>query len=109
MFNFNQERARVCLLSAFLSLPLSVASQTADPMRAPTHAEILTTPESKVWRVSAILLSKGRRLAMINNRLYREGNMVNGARINAIYGHAVELDIDGKKLLIPPIKPEIRQ
>ena len=80
-------------------------------MRPPTAGERTSSTNSKAprWEVTAILVSSGRRLAMVNNRLLGVGATVDGARVKAIYGNAVELDIGDRALVIRPAVPSVRR
>jgi hypothetical protein len=95
-----------------LSSPLSTAESLADPMRPPSvSGNVAKSKGSKAprWEVTAILVSSGRRLAMVNDQLLGVGGLVDGARIKAIYGNAVELDIEGRAMVIRPAVPSVRQ
>ena len=80
------------------------AGDVSDPMRPPNSSRpvLSKTDKAPSWNVSAILVSEGRRLAMINDRLVAVGNTVDGARVRAIYGNAVELVIEGKAVVVRP-------
>jgi hypothetical protein len=52
------------------------------------------------WVVTGILISPGRRLAMINDRLIGVGEKVDGARVRNIRGNGVELDVDGRLIFL---------
>lgn len=90
---------------------LTPAENLADPMRPPSVSHV-TRANAKAprWEVTAILVSAGRRLAMVNNRLLGVGATVDGARIKAIYGNAVELDVgEDRALVIRPAVPSVRR
>ncbi len=104
MFSFG----RIFVLFAaigFLVPVFSAQDRVKDPMRPADYsrAPVKKGTKDSGWQVSAILVSEGRRLAMVNNRLLSVGQTVNGARIKAIYGNAVELDVNGRSLLIKPV------
>lgn len=102
----------VAPLVALLCLSLPVAADNlVDPMRPPTAGQAASakSAESPRWEVTAILVSSGRRLAMVNNRLLGVGATVDGARVKAIDGNSVELDIQGRALVIRPAVPSIRK
>lgn len=101
----------VVLMPVLLSLPSLIAAENlADPMRPPSVSYAAPKKSNAPrWEVTAILVSSGRRLAMINNRLLGVGARVDGARIKAIYGNAVELDVEGRALVIRPAVPSVRQ
>jgi MSHA biogenesis protein MshK len=92
----------------------SVYAQTAivDPMRPPNASAVSsgsTSARNKGWLVSQILISPGRRLAVVNGRVVNVGNVVNGATVSAIYGNAVELRLNGNAVLLEPIFVDIKQ
>lgn len=93
------------------SSPLTATETLVDPMQPPSQSGRAASSKASEpgWEVTAILVSSGRRLAMVNNRLLGVGARVDGARIKAIYGNAVELDIDGRALVIRPAVPSVRQ
>lgn len=101
----------ILLPTTIFASPLTPADNLADPMRPPSvrHAPG-TNAKAPRWEVTAILVSAGRRLAMVNNRLLGVGATVDGARIKAIYGNAVELDVgQDRALVIRPAVPSVRR
>lgn len=59
--------------------------------------------------MAEILVSEGRRLAVVNGRLVKVGSVINGARVNAIYGNAVELNINGNAVRVEPVSHDIKR
>lgn len=101
----------ILLPALVFASPLTPAENLSDPMRPPSvrHAASVNTNAPR-WEVTAILVSAGRRLAMVNNRLLGVGGRVDGARIKAIYGNAVELDVgEDRALVIRPAVPSVRR
>lgn len=92
-----------------LSTP-AVADDMSDPMRPPASGSATqrTTTQPR-WTVTGILISPERKLAMINDRLLGIGEKVDGARIRNIYGNGVELDIDGRSVILRPITGSLRR
>ncbi|HEX5054896.1 MAG TPA: hypothetical protein VFX02_00210 [Gammaproteobacteria bacterium] len=83
----------------------------SDPMRPPqsgASAAPRNTGDPR-WRVTGILVSAGRKLAMINDRLIGVGGKVDGARVRNIYGNSVELDIDGQLVVLRPVAASLRR
>lgn len=105
---------RAVSASVLLVLPLvSIvqAQNIADPMRPPGRSAIRVVPDgSASWKLTAILVSPQRRLAVINNRLVEVGNRVSGARVKAISNYAVELELSGgERLLLKPANYRVRR
>lgn len=61
------------------------------------------------WHLTGILVSTGRKLAMINDRLIGVGEKVDGARVRNIHGNSVELDIDGRLVVLRPVAASLRR
>ena len=98
----------------FILLPPVVLAEKniIDPMRPPGQSSIKVYSSSSVvsWRLSAVLISPERRLAMINNKLVGIGGKINGAKVKAIHSHAVELEVGGGEcLLLKPANYSIRR
>ena len=101
----------------FLLLPFLVSASYADskikdPMQPPgkDYVAIGNAPKTdQGWYVSEILISPQRRLAVVNGRVVKVGSLINGARISAIYGNAVELNVNGKKVLTSPVMRDVKR
>jgi hypothetical protein len=81
-------------------------------MRPPNTRNVISSPvtgKAQAWVVSQILISQQRRLAVVNGRVVGVGDKVNGARVNAIYGNAVKLNINGESVLVAPVAPDIKR
>lgn len=103
---------RIIFLTALLFAHTVLAGEQplSDPMRPPTG--VVTAPAvSRVtqWQLTAILISPERRLATINNQVVAVGEKIGGARVKAIYGHAVELDVNGSTLVLKPQTQAVRR
>lgn len=107
MFN---NRIIIALFAMTIIPPVFAAdAPIADPMRPPTATIGAAASGAPQWHVTGILVSQGRRLAMVNNRLLGVGDRVNGARIKAIYANAVELDIGGRAITVNAVRESIRK
>lgn len=110
---FKKRSLLLVILPALTFSPsLIMGENLADPMRPPAvggRASVSADANAPRWQVTAILISSGRRLAMVNNRLLAVGSTVDGARIKAIYGNSVELDIGDRALVIHPAVPTVRR
>ena len=94
------------------ALPAIAEPDIVDPMRPPNTKNIVSSSAAghkREWVVSQILVSQRRRLAVVNGRMVGVGDLVNGARVNAIYGNAVKLDINGESVLIAPVARDIKR
>jgi len=94
-----------------LLAPAVFADNMSDPMRPPQSGASVAPRNvgDPRWQVTGILISTGRKLAMINNRLIGVGGKVDGARVRNIYANGVELDIDGQLVVLRPVAASLRQ
>ncbi len=106
------------VLGLFLCLLIvtqSVQAGLYDPMQPPPYAldkfrlEKLKknrpvtgskkTPEKKTaWVLSSILYSTQRKHAIINNKLVKKGDIINGARLVRLRPDSVRLNLKGKSI-----------
>lgn len=89
----------------------ALADDMSDPMRppqGPAYAGERATDEPR-WKLTGILVSPERKLAMINNQLIGVGGKVDGARVRNIYGNSVELDIGGQSIVLRPLARSVRR
>ena len=99
-------------VALLLLLAPAVSAETmSDPMRPPQSGAAVTPRNvgDPRWQVTGILVSSGRKLAMINDRLIGVGDKVDGARVRNIYGSSVELDIGGQLLVLRPVAASLRR
>lgn len=87
-------RLRLCLLigASFATPIYGQDAALADPMR-PKRAVSVTAgaaPEPRI-RLQGVLRSATRRVAVINGRLYREGNRVGDAVLESIDSESIQL------------------
>lgn len=99
------------LIAALLVFPSAAAAENmSDPMRPPmSGAAVERNSGEPRWQVTGILISPERRLAMINNRLIGVGERVDGARVRSILSNSVELDIDGRSVVLRPVAGSVRR
>jgi hypothetical protein len=91
------------LIVTLLALsPAASADDMSDPMRPVVSGPGGGGQKSSGgrWVVSGILISPERRLAMINDRLIGVGEKVDGARVRAIRGNGIELDVNGRLIFL---------
>lgn len=106
-----EKALNVIFIAVLLALsPLAAAENMSDPMRPPmSGAAVERNSGEPRWQVTGILISTERRLAMINNRLIGVGESVDGARVRNILGNSVELDIDGRTVVLRPVTGSLRR
>ncbi len=80
-----------------------VPTASADPDRDPTRpysAQSVVSPGSRTmtFNVSAIFVSKARRVAIVNGQRVTEGDSINGAIVVEINKDALLLNLNGKEL-----------
>ncbi len=82
-----------------------------DPTRPYSAAPVVTTPtgaraiaKATGFSVTAILVSKKRRVAIVNGKRVSEGDKVDGATVVKILADRLRLDLDGKEFMtrLPP-------
>jgi MSHA biogenesis protein MshK len=74
-------------------LPL-IAAALEDPTRPPGFvggANGAKQSQAPIWQVSSILISKDRRIAVVNGKTVRQGDLVDSARVIRISTTAVTL------------------
>lgn len=97
-------RNNLFILIATAALLLSVApTASAESDRDPTRpysAPPVVSPgsSSSTFNVSAIFVSKARRVAIVNGRRVTEGDSINGAIVVEINKDALRLNLHGKEL-----------
>ena len=104
-------RAVIILLLAGLT-GLVQAEVLDDPTRPPGYR--LSAPGGKAarapgWRLSGIWIHEGRRLALINGRLVRPGQKVDGAKLVAVTPTTAKLQRDGRIITVRLVPRRIKQ
>lgn len=85
-------------IAALLALAPAAAQEIGDPTRPTTFrtsapVETLAQPQ---WRLQSTLVASQRRVAVINGRTVREGEMIDGARLLEITAAGVRLERGGQ-------------
>ncbi len=83
-----------------------------DPMRPPGASFIKqqqSAGKSRGWSVKEILIAPNRRIAVVNGRVVEVGSVVDGAKVSAIYGNAVKLNVNGQIVYIAPVARDIKR
>ncbi len=103
-------RAVIILLLAGLT-GLVQAEVLDDPTRPPGYR--LSAPGTKArapgWHLSGIWIHEGRRLALINGRLVRPGQMVDGAKLVAVTPTTAKLQRGGRIITVRLVPRRIKQ
>ena len=101
------------ILISFMSVIFAFAhakEAIVDPMRPPGKSALkISKQQTKNWKLTAILVSPERRMAVINNKLISVGEKVAGARVKVINSNSVELEVDGKRLTLRPVSTRVRK
>jgi len=105
------------LLTLALCLHLGTATvmavQLDDPTRPPGHRLVL--PGGKAakgktrWHLSAVYIADGHRSAVINGRLRKKGEMIDGARVVAILPAKVRLQKNKQQFTIRLLTDNIQK
>lgn len=98
-------------LIAIILLVVSAPTWAAlvDPTKPPNYqAEVGEDgkPAEPMYSLKMVLIGTERKLALINGRMYSEGDEVNGAKILAIHEDSVEVLKDSGELLLLLVEPE---
>lgn len=82
-----------------------------DPLRPPDWGESDAGDgfDAGAWRLASTLIAEGRRVAIVNGRIVRAGEVVGGARVLAIAPGRVELDYRGRRFTVRRETPRVRQ
>ena len=100
-------KQKTILIFIFLILnitPVSIYAQLDDPTRPPGHKLILSNGKkqasTKYFSLTSVRISIARRSAIVNDRNVESGDIVDGAKVIAIYPSAVKLKKKGKLFTI---------
>ncbi len=82
-------------------MPATTASTTPSPLVAPAGASPApAAPSPRAFTLQAISEKDGHSVALINDRLLREGDAIDGARVVTIATDSVELEIGGRRVVL---------
>jgi len=103
----------IFILSLILICQQSIASILRDPTKPFKVDTVSVHKERGSYTVTAIIISEGEKKALINNKLVKEGELVEGAKVEKIGDQSVILkDELGEKLEIhlygSPVKGEVK-
>lgn len=105
------KRSVALLIMLLTTATLAHAGDTLpDPMRPDAIAhEPHGTSTVPGWTLSSILISTGRRQAVINDQTVGPGDTVNGARVLEISAGAVTLSLRGKSFALHLIPVSVKR
>lgn len=81
---------------------VGVTAQPASPLRDPTrpYSAAVTVPTAAVrFKLSAILVSEQRRVAVVNGQRVMQGDQVDGATVTEILSDELRLEYQGKVIV----------
>ena len=88
------------LLMAVLPWVNAAGVDPTTPMVFGSKKPVRVTPRAPVYRLSSLLLSDQRKLAVINGRLVAEGERVSGALVRSISSAGVQLQSHKKTIFL---------
>lgn len=91
---------------------LATAAELRDPLRPPGWGGESAGGDgfdASAWRLASTLIAEGRRVAIVNGRAVRAGDVVGGARVLAIAPGRVQLDYRGRRFTIRRHTTRVRQ
>ncbi len=96
-----------------VALPITSYAQLDDPTRPPGHRLVLAGGKKAVadirYLLSAVRISATRRSAVVNDRSVESGDVVNGAKVVAIYPSSVKLKKQGKTFTVRLVSQVIKK
>ena len=95
-------------------VPITLQAQLDDPTRPPGHRLILPSSQKSAsttvyYSLSSVRISSARRSAIVNDRSVETGDLVNGAKVVAIYPSSVKLKKQGKVFTVRLISPIMKK
>ena len=98
---------------AFLVTPNYVLAQLDDPTRPPGYRLVLPggkkASTKSYYSLSSVQISKMRRTAIVNDRSVETGDVVNGAKVIAIYPSSVKLEKQGKTFTVRLLSQAVKK
>ena len=103
MFNFKQQLIAATRIMALLLLTSPFAQAQLDDPTRPANIANATSSATEVtssWDLSSILISPQRRVAIINGKTVKSGEILAGAKVLTINEIGVKLKYRGKIILL---------
>ena len=101
------------ILMIFSIVPITLKAQLDDPTRPPGHRLVL--PGGKKangviqYSLSSVRISSARRTAVVNDRFVEPGDIINGAKVVAIYPSSVKLKKQGKTFTLRLVSQAVKK
>jgi hypothetical protein len=86
--------------SSMAPMPATTASPTTAQFAPAGASPAAAAPSPRVFTLQAISEKDGHTVALINDRLLREGDAIDGARVITIAADSVELEIGGRRVVL---------
>ncbi|MFO7603478.1 MAG: general secretion pathway protein GspB [Gammaproteobacteria bacterium] len=103
--------SRMLMLPALL-LCVNMAVAMTDPMQPPAYRGKATATQATAaprWQLTATLLAPNRRLATINGRTLRIGDVIAGAKLVAIQPASVTLEYQQRSIVLKLLPAMVKQ
>ena len=87
----------------FSVVPMTLQAQLDDPTRPPGYRLVLPGGKKATtirFSLSSVRISSTRRSAVVNDRSVEAGDLINGAKVVAIYPSSVKLKKQGKTFTV---------
>lgn len=97
----------------FFIVPITLKAQLDDPTRPPGHRLVL--PGGKKanaairYSLTSVRISSARRTAVVNDRSVEPGDIINGAKVVAIYPSSVKLKKQGKTFTLRLVSQVVKK
>lgn len=110
MFNY---LSRLLCLALLMATSMLSYAQLDDPTRPPGHRlalaggkKVLTEAQ---YYLSSVRISATRRTAVVNDRSVESGDVINGAKVLAIYPSSVKLKKQGKTFTVRLVSQVVKK
>ena len=113
MFKQKTSLFTLFILMIFSIVPITLKAQLDDPTRPPGHRLVL--PGGKKangviqYSLSSVRISSARRTAVVNDRFVEPGDIINGAKVVAIYPSSVKLKKQGKTFTLRLVSQAVKK
>ena len=90
----------------------AIPAELPDPMRPPRLSSgTVPAPASEPtgWELRMVRISPGQRLALINGRIVKPGDVVSGARVLSVGPNAVQLRKGGKRFSVTLSRTSVKR
>ena len=97
----------------FFIVPITIQAQLDDPTRPPGYRLVLPGGKKATavvrFFLSSVRISSARRSAVVNDRSVEAGDLVNGAKVVAIYPSSVKLKKEGKTFTVRLVSQVVKK